>query len=47
VVIGRAVSMLRELIGNSDRIACDHEWIDIWTNATNPMKMPKRALQRD
>jgi len=39
-VIGRSVSVARELVGNKERHVCEREWQDIWTNWWNPMEMP-------
>lgn len=39
---GRAVSLLRELLGRRRRMACDREWIDIWTNCWAPLQSSPR-----
>jgi len=35
---GRIISKLREILLREERQICDHQWIDIWTNWTNPEK---------
>ncbi|MEB3359571.1 MAG: glycosyltransferase family 2 protein [Synechococcales bacterium] len=37
---GRAVSLLRELIGNKLPHTCELEAVDIWTNWRSPLKVP-------
>ncbi len=37
---GRAVSLLREAVGNKNPHTCKAEWRDIWTNWPRPMKNP-------
>ena len=37
---GRAISGFREILGNKDPHACKNEFLDNWTNWTNPLKMP-------
>jgi len=35
-VLGRSISLLRELAGNKDQHICEKEWLDIWTNFFAP-----------
>jgi len=35
-MLGRSISLLRELIGNKDQHICKNEWIDIWINFFTP-----------
>ena len=39
-LIGRPISLARELLGNKERHICECEWLDIWINCWNPLKMP-------
>ena len=44
--IGRCISFARELVGNKEPHTCEREWLDIWTNALDPLKMPSTAESR-
>lgn len=35
-LLGRSISLMRQLSGRSDKSANDKEWLDIWTNFTRP-----------
>jgi len=35
--VGRSISFVRELVGNKEKHICAGEWIDIWTNAFDPL----------
>jgi len=36
--LGRALSILREVLGRKEPHVCEKEWLDIWTNALRPMR---------
>jgi len=36
--LGRAISILREVVGNKEPHVCEKEWLDIWTNMLRPMR---------
>jgi GT2 family glycosyltransferase len=36
-IIGRSISLVRELLGKRVRQTCDKEWLDIWTNTFWPL----------
>lgn len=35
---GRAVSLVRQILGRPDKTAIDKQWLDIWINWLNPLK---------
>jgi N-acetylglucosaminyl-diphospho-decaprenol L-rhamnosyltransferase len=35
---GRTISKARQLMGRSDKVAIEGQWLDIWTNWLNPLK---------
>jgi hypothetical protein len=35
---GRTISKTRQIMGRSDKIAIEGQWLDIWTNWLNPLK---------
>ena len=39
-LLGRSISLARELLGNKEPHVCQREWLDIWTNWWDPLKMP-------
>ncbi|MDH4234622.1 MAG: glycosyltransferase family 2 protein [Gallionella sp.] len=36
--LGRTVSGIRQLLGRSDKAAIEGQWLDIWTNWSNPLR---------
>ena len=42
-IIGRSVSLVREIIGNKPRHTLEREWRDIWINALHPMRIPNTS----
>jgi hypothetical protein len=38
--LGRCVSLPRELVGNAPIVLREHEAIDVWTNAFQPLRKP-------
>ena len=36
-LLGRSISLTRELVGNKKPHACAQEWRGIWTNALTPL----------
>lgn len=37
-LVGRSISLARELIGNKEPHTCEREWLDIWANWWDPLK---------
>jgi hypothetical protein len=38
---GRPISWVRERVGGRPRVACEREWLDIWTNWRDPLRPPR------
>lgn len=42
-IFGRCISWSRERLGRKQPHICEKEWLDIWTNWRNPLKLPPTA----